>query len=286
MTKRSLKDELQWICNEAHLQELMEHYPETWQNVGPQLVSALKDGRAQTLNEFSTKAKSEEETWFYKIRQSRFNTKVIESALPHLIKSRMALLSIDQCYQASATGKASGKVRFNLLNGYIIQKLLFSRHLTRKPASLKWFRFWWRFVTQKRLLMPLVQPKGIYCFYSQELINELCALIGDRTCLEIGAGDGTLARFLEDRGMQIYATDDYSWSHVVAYPKTVEKLSAKQALGKYQPHAVVCSWPPPGNNFERRVFSTRSVDLYIVIGSRYRFAGGWQPACLPCREKS
>ena len=106
---------------------------------------------------------------------SRNNAKVVESAMPHLIRSRMAMLAMDQCYQAAALGKASGKVRFNLINGYIIQKLLFSRHLTRKPASLKWFRFWWRFVSQKRLLMPLVQPRGIYCFYSQELMRN-CVL--------------------------------------------------------------------------------------------------------------
>jgi hypothetical protein len=274
MAKLSPKEELKWVCAEAHLQELMERYPELWQGVGPQLVSALEDGRVQTIKDYSTKAKSLEETWHYKIRRSRFNAKVIESAMPHLIKSRMALLATDQCYHAAATGKASGKVRFNLLNGYIIQKLLFSHHLTRKPASLKWFCFWWRFIGQKRLLMPLVQPKGIYCFYSKELIKELCALIGDRICLEIGAGDGTLTRFLADKGIRINATDDYSWSHTVEYPETVERLSAKLALDKYQPHAVICSWPPPGNNFEQKVFSTRSVEVYIVIGSRYGFAGG------------
>jgi hypothetical protein len=274
MKKLLLKDEMKWVCNEAHLQELMDRYPATWQTVGPELVIALEDGRAQTLKNYSAKAKSTEETWQYKIRRSRYNTKVIESAMPYLIGSKMALLAMDQCYQAAAVGKASGRIRFNRINGYIIQKLLFSRHLTRKPASLKWFRFWWRLISQKRLLMPLVQPRGIYCFYSQELIRELCTLIGDRLCLEIGAGDGTLTRFLADKGIRIYATDDYSWSHTVEYPETVERLGAKQALSKYQPQAVICSWPPPENAFEQRVFSSRSVEIYIVIGSRYKFAGG------------
>ncbi len=91
---------------------------------------------------------------------------------------------------------------------------------------------------------------------------------------EIGAGDGTLTRFLADEGIQIYATDDHSWAHSIEYPASVEKLGAKQALAKYQPQAVICSWPPPGNAFEQKVFSTRSVEIYIMIGSRYRFAGG------------
>jgi hypothetical protein len=186
----------------------------------------------------------------------------------------MAMLAMKQCYQAAALGKASGKIRFNLINGFIIQRLLFGRHLTRKPASLKQFRFWWRFVTQRQLLMPLVQPKGIYCFYSRELLEELCDLIGDRTCVEIGAGDGTLARFLTEAGVNICATDDHSWKHAIEYPQTVERLGAKQALAKYQPQAVICSWPPPGNTFEQKIFSTRSVEIYVVIGSRYKFAAG------------
>jgi hypothetical protein len=276
MTKLSPKDELKWVCNEAPLHELMDRYPEIWKRVGPQLVSTLEDGRPETLKDYSANAKSIEETWHYKIHQSRFNGKVIETAIPHLIQSRMAFLAMDRCYHAAATGKASGKIRFNLINGYIIQRLLFSHHLTRKPASLKWFHFWWRFVSQKRLLMPLVQPNGIYCFYSKELIHELCILIGDRNCLEIGAGDGTLTRFMAEQGIRIRATDDYSWSHTVKFPETVERIGARQALSNYQPQTVICSWPPPGNSFEQRVFSTRSVELYIVIGSRYRFsAGNW-----------
>ncbi len=274
MIKPSLKDELKWVCREARLHELMERYPNIWKDSGGKLVSVLEDGRANTLKDYAEKARSTGELWQNRIRKSRHNLKVIESAMPQLVKSRMALLALDQYYLAAATGKTSGKIRFTLFNGYIVQKLLFSRHLTRKPASFRWFRFCWPFITQKRLLMPLVQPKGIYCFYSRSLIEELAALIGCRVCLEIGAGDGTLTRFLADEGVQIKATDNHSWNHAIEYPEAVEKLGAKQALDKYQPQAVVCSWPPPGNNFEQKVFSTVSVEIYIVIGSRYKFASG------------
>lgn len=274
MTGPSPQEQVRWVCRDAGLQQLMDRHPTIWRKVGPELVAAIADGSESRLRRFTEQAQSTEETWLQKIRQSRNNATVIASALPHLIASRMALLALNQCYQAAATGKASGKVRFNRINGFIIQKLLFQRHLTRTPASLKWFRFWWPLVTQKRLLMPLVQKKGIYCFYSKELIRELAAMIGSRTCLEIGAGDGTLTRFLADAGIQIRATDDQSWRHAIEYPASVEKLGARQALDTYQPQAVICSWPPPGNNFEQRVFAARSVDLYIVIGSRFRFAAG------------
>jgi hypothetical protein len=57
----------------------------------------------------------------------------------------------------------------------------------------------------------------------------------------------------------------------------VEKLDARKALLKFQPETVICSWPPPGNLFERHVFTAPSVSLYVVIGSRYKFASGnWE----------
>lgn len=171
MKPRTLpKDELKWLDTHPPLQELMERYPAEWKEVGRELISALEDGRTQTLNECAVKARLMAETGKGQILKSRNNLKAIDTALPFLVKSRMWLLALEKCYFVAATGKTAGKIRFNLINGYLIQKLLFSRHLTRKPVSLFWFKFWWPLITQKRTLMPLVQPKGIYCFYSRRLI--------------------------------------------------------------------------------------------------------------------
>ena len=269
-----LKDELKWLSTNPPLHELMECYPDEWKEVGYELVSVLEDGRAEQLNEVATKARLMAETGKERILKSRNSLKAIETAMPYLVKSKMWLLALEKCYLAAATGKTTGKVRFNLINGYLIQKLLFSKHLIRKPASLFRFKFLWPFIAQKRILMPLVQPKGIYCFYSSRLIKELASMIGGRSCLEIGAGDGTLSRFLTEAGVRVTPTDNYSWGHAISYPDTVEKIDAKEALGKYQPQVAICSWPPPRNNFERHVFSTKSVELYVAIGSRYKFASG------------
>ena len=146
--------------------------------------------------------------------------------------------------------------------------------LVRKPVSLQAFRRWWPWVTQKRLLMPLVGPRGIYAFYTQELIRLLAARIGDRPCLEIAAGDGTLTRFLSEAGVHIRATDDQSWSHAIQFPQEVERLEASQALARYQPKVVICAFPPPRNAFEREVFRISSVDLYVVLTTRHKFAAG------------
>jgi hypothetical protein len=122
--------------------------------------------------------------------------------------------------------------------------------------------------------MPLVEPKGIYCFYSRRLIKELATMIGDRKALEIAAGDGTLSRFLKDEGVQITATDDRSWSHSIDFPDDVQDEDAVTALKNHQPQVVVCSWPPAGNAFEHAVFATKSVELYVVIASQHAFASG------------
>ena len=270
----SLKEEFLWLNANPPLYELMERHPIEWEQVGQKLVSSLEGGGVQMLKGFATEAKSLEKTWTDRLRINGNNLKTLEAALPYLIRSRMSLLAVDKCLFLAATGVSTGSVRFNWLNGYVMQKLLFHQDLIRKPVSLRWFRFWWRLNSQKRLLMPLVQKKGIYCFYTRQLITTLAGVIGQQSCLEIAAGDGTLSRFLADEGVNVTATDNQSWQHAIEYPDDVQHMEAKQALQQYQPQVVICSWPPPANHFERSVFSTKSVQLYVVIGSRYHFASG------------
>ncbi|QYG02785.1 hypothetical protein [Massilia sp. NP310] len=59
------------------------------------------------------------------------------------IRQRMAALAMRRYSLAIATGQKSGKVRFNLFNGVIAQRLLFKRDFERRPVSLFWFRLLW-----------------------------------------------------------------------------------------------------------------------------------------------
>ena len=74
--------------------------------------------------------------------------------------------------------------------------------------------------------------------------------------------------------MQIRATDDQSWSRAIQFPADVEKLEATLALARYQPKVVLCAFPPPRNAFERAVFRTPSVELYVVLTTHHKFAAG------------
>lgn len=254
-----------WLQTSPPLSELCAAYPEEWETVQHQLAAVLGSGNPEELVSYLKRMSHQAAVAGKK-----------NGALPvlEMVRYQMAHASVRQHCVSVASGVESGTVRFNLLNGFIAQKLLFSHDLERKPVSLFWFRLLWPLIWQKRYLMPLVQPKGIYCFYSRQLIERLSGMIGKRRCLEIAAGDGTLSRFLMQQGVQVTATDDYSWQHAVSYPEWVVRKDARDALNQDAPEVVICSWPPARNGFERQIFRTRTVQLYILITSRHQHAAG------------
>lgn len=274
MTRESPKEVWAWLRTRPSLTELCSRFPEEWKKVQLQIAAVAQRGKPGGLQTEHGRTSRDEEGRDTSFRNRRSNRKSQQVRISEHVQTRITYLAIKNYGMAAATGIKEGKVRFNVFNGMIVQSLLFSRDLERKPASLFWFRTLWPFVWQKNLLMPLAETKGIYCFYSKELIVALANMIGSRSCLEIAAGDGTLARFLKDHGVQITATDSGSWKHAVDYPDFVKRLDARKALKAYSPEVVICSWPPAKNDFERHVFKTRSVQLYIVIGSRLNFAAG------------
>ena len=268
---------MKWLQSKPSLDDLSIEFPELRESVRREISEIVTNGTLTELPEYLKRMSQGERLLEKRFLGSRGDKKIGATLVVQAVRSRMAHLSIKQHLISEATGIEKGKVRFNRLNGYFAQKLLFADGLERKPVSLFWFRLVWPLLWQRRLLMPLVQPEGIYCFYSRQLVDAVAALIATRTCLEIAAGDGTLTRFLADRGVKITATDDQSWKHEVTYPEFVIKRGAIEALREYSPEVVLCSWPPAGNAFEQQVFKTRSVELYIVIGSRHRFAAGnWE----------
>jgi hypothetical protein len=277
MKQASHAKTLEWLKTNPSLDELCSRYPGEWTAVQQDISAIVERGVAEELKAYLERMSAHAAL----AKPSSGNQqKNRDATLSQFIRSRMAHESVKKLCLATLaanTGATKGKLRFNLLNGYIAQKLLFSRELERKPVSLFWFRLFWPLVWQKKRLMPLVQPRGVYCFYSRALIEALAGMIASRSCLEIGAGDGTLTRFLKNQGVQLTATDNHGWQNAVKYPEWVIKLDAREALTTYAPEVVICSWPPSQNDFERYVFNTPSVQLYIVIGSHHQFAfGNWK----------
>ena len=253
-----------WLQSRPTLDQMRAAYPEVWESVEREISAIVERGKPEELRAYLERTPPAD------FRRGRPGAKAMEA----LLRQHMANLAVKKCCLAIASGVSRGKLRFNLFNGFIAQKLLFSRDLVRKPVSLAWFRLLWPLLWQRRRLMPLVQSKGIYCFYSRPLVAALAKLIAGRRAVEIAAGDGTLTRFLRERGVAIDASDDHSWKHVVSYPEWVMKRGVSKVLAQDSPEVVICSWPPAGNDFERLVFACPSVQTYIVISSRLQFASG------------
>ncbi|MDP2834285.1 MAG: SAM-dependent methyltransferase [Pseudomonadota bacterium] len=272
--RKETEDVLEWLRGGPSLAALKSRFPAEWEAVADELAAIFAGGKPEQLQAYMTGLAAPLAAQPNRVGQRPNQQKLEAAAITRLIRRRMAHLALKGYVLSAAAGGKHGKIRFNWFNGFVAQKLLFARELERKPVSLFWFRLIWPLVWQKPLLMPLVEAKGIYCFYSKPLIEALAHLIGGRECLEIAAGDGTLSRFLAAEGVKATATDDYSWKHAVSYPEMVLKMDAAQALRKFKPAVVICSWPPANNGFERLVFTQPGVELYIVIGSRHTFASG------------
>jgi hypothetical protein len=252
-----------WLEGDPPLAEIREQFPTEWAQVQRELAQVVDADDVEAIKAYAARVA--------RAPQVRNEGEAVRA----LARQRLAAGALKQMGVAAATGISAGTLRFGLVSGWMTQRLLFrGGGLERKPASTAWFRVMWPFVRQKRFLMPLVEPRGIYCFYSGALVRRLAGLIGDRSCVEIAAGDGTLARFLRDAGADVVATDDYSWQKTRREITDVIEQDARTALRERGPSTVLCSWPPAGNPFEKWVFKTPSVDTYIVIASRSEFAAG------------
>lgn len=91
---------------------------------------------------------------------------------------------------------------------------------------------------------------GFYGIPTEELIDRLRILIGTRSALEIGAGNGVMAKALgiraTDNLMQTWPDikDLYTSLRqaVVPYGTNVECLDALEAVRRYRPQVVIASW--------------------------------------------
>lgn len=261
---------LRWLESSPTLEVLSSRFPKDWEVVEAELFRAIDtrdrarlDALMRPLEHLKPPPRGH--------RPSKSEEAAIVSKL---VRQRMSAIAIERFLKSSLTdGKTINVGRLDL---FIFRRLFFTRDFRRKVVSNFLFQMLWRLVQRPSLLMPMAEGHGIYCFYSKGFVNDLAHEIGVDDCLEIGAGDGALSRFLRAAGANICATDDYSWSQKIDIPDDVKKMDARTALASLSPEVVICSWPPAKNSFEQFVFKTPSVRRYVVIGSRHRFAfGNW-----------
>lgn len=92
--------------------------------------------------------------------------------------------------------------------------------------------------------------RAIYNFPTVELIEHLKEIIGDRSAIEIGSGNGVMAKALgipatdnrQQERPDVVAYYELLRQPVIKYGDNVEELDAHAAVKKYKPKVVVATW--------------------------------------------
>lgn len=120
------------------------------------------------------------------------------------------------------------------------------------------------------LTKEFVESLGVYLAQRVELIHVVRKQ--PVTILEIGAGDGRLTHFLHrvlwqlaQGKVQLIATDSGAWKRISPV-FSVERLNYQDALKKYKPQIVLCSWMPYQHDWTATIRATPSVGEYVLIG--------------------
>ncbi len=91
--------------------------------------------------------------------------------------------------------------------------------------------------------------RGLWTVIDQNWTAVLAEWIGDRKVLEIMAGGGWIAKALTDHGVEVIATDAFSWEKRHKHMKLVHevlKLDAESAASQIPADVMLVSWPPYG----------------------------------------
>lgn len=138
-----------------------------------------------------------------------------------------------------------------------------------------------------------------YEILTQEFVAALAAYLTGRLfpgelLLEVGAGDGRLARALcgaLPAHLRLVATD--SGARGLAPVEQMEQYTAQEAVVKLQPAVVLCSWMPLGEDWTAAFRASASVREYVVVGdpvvcgelwATWGRAPGWQEPGTPPYE--
>lgn len=102
------------------------------------------------------------------------------------------------------------------------------------------------------------------------------ALVALSPLLEIGAGNGFLARVLYNNGADIIATDDFSGDYGMTLGQhyDIQKMDASRAVRHWPKRNVLCSWPSYGGSWAYDAYKTmRFSNTFAYIGEPWGCTG-------------
>jgi hypothetical protein len=116
--------------------------------------------------------------------------------------------------------------------------------------------------------------KGMFALVTWSWVTPFAKWIGNKKCLEVMAGRGWLSLALHSLGVDITATDDYSWSKERKWDEPVtevEELDAIKAVEKYGKDIdlLIISWPYMDDNAYKTITALHKINpnaLIVYIG--------------------
>ncbi|QST02144.1 hypothetical protein IMZ31_22085 (plasmid) [Pontibacillus sp. ALD_SL1] len=112
---------------------------------------------------------------------------------------------------------------------------------------------------------------GMYGFVSWRWVKPLSEWLKGKRCLEVMAGRGWLSYALREMGVDVVATDNFSWISGSDVKTEVEPLEATEAVKKYgaEVDIVLMSWPPMSEDAYQVLKTMQDVNpdlLLLYIG--------------------
>lgn len=114
----------------------------------------------------------------------------------------------------------------------------------------------------------LIILKQGFALLTHSWINTLVEYIGDKKCLEIMAGCGSLSKILKDKGVNIKTTDDFSWdgranwNNAKNYWIEIENKDAIESIKEYGKDVdfIVMSWAYMDNTAYECLLEMRKIN--------------------------
>ena len=120
-----------------------------------------------------------------------------------------------------------------------------------------------------------IETQG-FALVTNKWIKPLAEMIGDGKCLEVMAGKGTLSYALQQQGVNVKATDNYSWKRFdfTKLFTDVENIDAVEAVKTYGKDIdyLIMSWPYIGQvcyNVVKELYDINPKAKVIYIGEPY-----------------
>ncbi len=130
-----------------------------------------------------------------------------------------------------------------------------------------------KLILHNRMLRGEILKRLGFSLVCTQWIKPLSQWIGNRKCLEVMSGCGSLTKALKDEGINIIATDNFSWKGIDNWNNTkhywteIEDMDAIESIEKYgkEVDIIIMSWAYMDDTAFRVLQTMRKVNPDLIM---------------------